>query len=161
VISDQSYVYAGGTGSYVSTAGGSHGDQSVEARMKILQFGGSGSSYRAGILARFAQGSNYYALAIDAAGDVRLLRGSSSPSSASGTCDAVPSELPSVTGAWITLKMQVSGPTNDVHIQTWLNGDPIHDCTTTSSTIAAGSAGVMTYGSSTRAEFDDFRVSSP
>lgn len=160
MISDQSYVYAGGTGSYNSTAGPSNGDQSVEARMKILQFGGSGSSYRAGILAR-VQGSNFYVLAIDAAGDLRLLRGTSSPSSSSGTCDAVPSQLPAVVNTWVSLKIRVAGPANDVHILTWLNGNPVHDCTTTSSTIAAGSAGVMTYGSSTRAEFDDFRIAAP
>jgi hypothetical protein len=161
VISDQSYVYAGGSGSYNSTAGSSWGDQSVEVRMKILQFGGSGSSYRAGVVARNAQGSNFYALALDAAGDLRLLRGSSSPSGASGTCDAVASGVSPVTNTWVKLKIAVSGTGSSVRIRSWLNDGTIHDCTTTSSTIPTGNAGVMTYGSSTRAEFDDFRVSTP
>lgn len=162
VTSDGSFVYTGGGGSYNSTAGKSAWtDQTVEAKVKILGFGGSGSSYRAGIVARFAGSTNFYTLAIDAAGDVRLLRGSSSPSGASGTCDAVPSGLSSLTNTWIDLKLQVSGAAGNVHILTWVNGNAVHDCTTKSSTVAAGKAGVMTYGSSTRAEFGDFRVTTP
>jgi pectate lyase len=162
VLSDPTFVYAGGSGSYVSTAGvASWADQTVQARMKILQFGGTGSSYRAGILARYGQSTNYYTLAIDAVGDVRLLRGTSTPSGAAGTCNAVASGLPAVTNAWLDLKIQVSGPAGNVRIRTWVNASPVHDCTTTSSTLGAGNAGVMTYGSSTRAEFDDFRVSTP
>ena len=160
VITDQSYVYAGGSGSFNATAGSGWGDQTVEARIKILQFGGSGSSYRAGILARNAQGTNFYALSLDAAGDVRLLRGSSSPSGASGTCDAVASGLSAVTNVWVKLRLQVSG-SGSVRLRSWLNDAPVHDCTTTSSTIPTGNAGLMTYGSSTRAEFDDVRVSTP
>jgi hypothetical protein len=162
VVSDASFVYAGASGSYNSTVGtAGFTDQTVEVKMKILQFGGSGSSYRSGIIARFGQSTNYYTLAIDAAGDVRLLRGTSSPSGNSGTCDAVPSGLSTLTNTWIDLKIQVSGVAGNVHILTWVNGNPVHDCTTTSSTLAAGNAGVMTYGSNTRAEFDDFRVSTP
>jgi pectate lyase len=161
VISDQSYVYAGGSGSYNATAGPGWGDQTVEARMKILQFGGSGSSYRAGVVARNAQGSNFYTLSLDAAGDLRLLRGSSSPSGASGTCDAAPSGVSPVTNTWVKLKVAVSGSGSSVRIRSWMNDGMVHDCTTTSSTIPTGNAGVMSYGSSTRAEFDDFRVSSP
>jgi len=89
------------------------------------------------------------------------LRGSSSPSGASGTCDAIPSGLSAVTNTWMKLKLQVSGSAASVVIRSWLNDGPVHQCTTTSSTIASGNAGVMTYGSSTRAEFDDFRVSTP
>jgi hypothetical protein len=162
VSSDMGFVYSGASGSYNSTVGtASWTDQTVEGRVKILQFGGSGSSYRAGIIARYGQSTNYYTLAIDAAGDVRLLRGTSSPSGASGTCDAVPSGLSSLTNTWIDLKIQVSGSAGNVHILTWVNGKPVHDCTTTSSTLAMGAAGVMTYGSNTQAEFDDFRVSTP
>jgi pectate lyase len=162
VTSDSTFVYTGGSGSYNSTAGSATWtDQTVEAKMKILTFGGSGSSYRAGIVARFAQSTNFYALAIDAAGDVRLLRGSSSPSGSTGTCDGIPSGLSTLTNTWIDLKIQVSGAGGNVHILTWVNGNAVHDCTTTSSTVAAGKAGVMTYGSSTRAEFDDFRVTTP
>jgi pectate lyase len=162
VVLDGTRVYKGGNGPYNSTAGSiAWTDQSVESKMKILAFGGTSSSYRAGIIARNAGSTNYYTLAIDAAGYVRLLRGTSTPSGASGACGPALTGLASLTNTWVTLKMQVSGPTNNVRIVTWLNGTQVHDCITTSSTVAAGNAGVMTYGSSTIAEFDDVRVSTP
>jgi pectate lyase len=162
VLTDTSYVYAGGSGSYLSTAGlSTWTDQTVQARMKILAFGGTSSSYRAGIVARLAQSTNYYALGIDATGAVRLLRGTSTPSGATGTCGAVASSLSPLTNAWADLKIKISGPTGNVRVLTWVNAKPVHDCTTTSSTVTAGNAGVFTYGSGTRAEFDDFRVSTP
>ncbi len=159
VVTDGSSVYSGGLGSFFSTAGAATGDQTVQARMKVLALN-SGSSYRAGIVARFASSSNYYTVVIDGAGDVRLMKGSSSVSGASGTCAAEPSGLSSVVGSWVTLRLKVSG-SSSVHIQSWLNGDVVHDCTTTSGTVASGAFGVLTYGTGSRAAFDDVQVSTP
>jgi pectate lyase len=116
VLTDSGYVYAGGSGSYSSTAGlSTWTDQTVQARVKILAFGGTSSSYRAGIVARFAQSTNYYALSVDATGAVRLLRGTSSPSGATGACAATPSGLPR-SRTLDHLKITVSGPSASVHV---------------------------------------------
>ena len=92
VITDGSRVYEGGNGSSMSLAGQpTWTDQTVQARMKVLQFGGTSTSYRAGIVARATDASNLYVFAIDASGAMRLLKGTSSPSGtgATGTCGKV------------------------------------------------------------------------
>jgi hypothetical protein len=162
VVDSATKVYKGGNGTAYSSVAGGTGwtDQTVEATMKITAFGGSGSSYRAGIMARYTGGSNFYVFGLDAANNAVLMRNSSSPSGASGTCDTASSGLTSL-NTQVTLKLQVSGPAANVVLKTWLNGTPVHTCTTTSSTAASGAAGVFTYGSGTLAEFDNFTVSTP
>lgn len=59
------------------------------------------------------------------------------------------------------LRLEVTGPTGNVHIKSFLDGVQVHDCTTISGTLASGQAGVSTYGSNTVAEFDGFKVSTP
>ena len=51
------------------------------------------------------------------------------------------SGLSSVTNQWVKLKIKVAGAASSVRITSWLNDAPVHDCTTTSSTIATGSVG--------------------
>jgi hypothetical protein len=63
-------------------------------------------------------------------------------------------------GAWHTLKLEVSGSTT-VHLRTFLDGTLVHDCTSTSDTVVAGTAGTYVYGSNTIVEFDDVKVSTP
>lgn len=161
--SDPSYVYVGGVGSYRATNGQtSWTNQTIQARMKILHFDSSSSSYRAGILARFGGSTNYYAFQVDGAGDLRLLQGTSTVSG-TGTCATIASSL--AVGTWYTLKLQVSGPASATRLVSSYstNGTtftPAHDCTL-SGAFASGSAGVLTVGANTNAEFDDFAVTTP
>ena len=164
IASDPSFVYVGGLGSYRST-NGSPGwtNQTVQARVKVLRFDSPSSSTRAGLMARFGGSTNYYSFQIDGAGDLRLLRGTSTVSG-SGTCATLGASL--TPGTWYTLKLQASGPIDAVRLVTGYstNGTtfiPVHDCTITSGTLAGGSAGVVTVGSNTNAEFDDFAVTTP
>lgn len=159
VVQAGSHVYRGAVGGYQAFAGDpAMTDQVVEAKLTNLVFGGSGSSYRIGIIARRTSTSNFYAVTLDEAGDLRVLKGSSSPSGSSGECDSV---QVSPAAAGFTLRLEVTGPSGSVNIKTYLDGDPIHNCTTTSGTLAAGAAGVYTYGSKSVADFDDFKVSIP
>jgi hypothetical protein len=48
-----------------------------------------------------------------------------------------------------------------VRLRSYVNGVLFHDCTTTSSTVGGGTAGLISYGSNTRAEFDDIVVTTP
>jgi hypothetical protein len=161
VITDGSLVYRGGNGSFRAFAGSSSWtNQTLQSRIKVLSFGGSGSSYRAGILARYGGSTDYYAFQIDQAGDLRLLRGTSTVSG-SGTCSTAANSL--TTGTWYTLRLQVGGANNNARLISWLstNGTSftqIHDCTITSDTLNSGNAGVLTVGDGTNAEFDDFAV---
>src|SRR4029079_11000683 len=85
-------------------------DQTLTARVKVLQFGGTSTSYRAGIVARATDSSNLYVFAIDASGALRLLKGTSSPSGtgATGTCGkATPAPL-ATTGTWYTMQMKIA-----------------------------------------------------
>lgn len=153
-------VYQGGNGSEESYAGDTAWtDQTVEANVKVTSFGGTSDSYRAGIIARRNGSSNFYAFAIGGDGNLTLRKSTSAPSGSSGTCGAIASGIDAT--KWFTLKMSVSGAAGSVKIKTYLNGVLKHDCTTTSSTVASGSAGVLTYGSSTVARFDDVSVTTP
>jgi hypothetical protein len=67
---------------------------------------------------------------------------------------------------WYTLRLQVSGPINNARLVTSFstNGTtftPAHDCTVTNGTLDSGNAGVITVGTNTNAEFDDFAVTTP
>lgn len=158
VVQSGSYVYKGASGGYQAFAGDAGmTDQVVEAKLSSVVFGGTGSSHRAGIIARRTSTSNFYTVVLDAAGDLRLLKGSSSPSGSSGTCAAAQVSP----GASFTLRLAVTGAAGSVNLKTYLDGNQVHDCTSTSGTLASGSAGVYTYGSNSVAEFDDFKVSVP
>lgn len=60
----------------------------------------------------------------------------------------------------MTMKLQVSG-SSTIQLNTWLDGVPIHTCQSTGTVVTSGSAGVLTYGIGTIAEFDDVRVTQP
>jgi hypothetical protein len=164
MASDPSFVYVGGVGSFRSSAGSaSWTNQTVQSRIKILNFDSASSSLRAGIMARFGGSTNYYSLQIDGVGDLRLLRGTSTVSG-TGTCATVSNTL--AVGTWYTLKLQASGGVNNTRLVSSFstNGTTFtqaHDCTITSGALDAGSAGVITVGTNTNAEFDDFAVTTP
>lgn len=153
-------VYQGGDASEESYAGeAAWTDQTVEANVKVASFGGTSDSYRAGIMARHDGSSAFYVFAIGGDGNLTLRKSTSVPSGNSGTCSAVSAGIDAT--QWFTLKMSVSGAAASVNIKTYLNGVLKHDCTTTSSTVTSGSAGVLTYGSNTVARFDDVSVTTP
>jgi len=164
VITDGSRVYQGGNGSSFSLAGQpTWTDQTITARVKVTQWGGTSTSYRAGIVARATDASNQYVFAIDASGALRLLKGTSSPSGtgASGTCGKVTPAPAAAAGTWYTMQLKVVGTANNVALTTYFNGTMIHDCQTSIGTLAAGAAGTYVYGPNTIAEFDDAKISTP
>ena len=164
VVTDGSRVYQGGNGNSMSLAGqATWTDQTLTARVKVLQWGGISTSYRAGIVARATDTSNLYVFAIDASGALRLLKGTSSPSGtgASGTCGKVTPSPAAAVNTWYTMQIKVVGTGTNVSITTFFDGVMIHDCQTSVGTLPAGAAGTYIYGPNTIAEFDDVKISTP
>ncbi|HMF39125.1 MAG TPA: hypothetical protein VKQ32_00460 [Polyangia bacterium] len=159
VVADGSSVYRGANGSANSLAGSATWtDQTVEARVKVVQFANMKAGSRGGVIARYADANTFYVFLYDGTGGLRLLKTTDVPDNHTGTCGKVDANL--TAGSWHTLKLSVSGSTS-VRLQTFLDGAPVHDCTTTGTTVIAGSAGMYVYGSNTIVEFDDVKVSTP
>ena len=159
VVSDGSSVYRGANGSGNSIAGSaSWTDQTVEARVKVVQFGNTKAGFRAGVIARYANATSFYVFLYDGSGGLRLLKDGDLPPSHAGACAKVDANL--TAGSWHTLKLVVSGSTT-VRLQTFLDGTAIHDCTSASGTVPAGAVGAYVYGANTIVEFDDVKVSTP
>jgi pectate lyase len=156
---NHAYQGAGSSQESVVNATATLADQTVRADIKVVTFGGTGSAYRAGIIARYASPSNFYTLSIDQAGALHLYKSTSVPSSSSGTCGAIASGVDPL--AWHTYQIVVAGTPGSIRITTYLDGVLRHDCTTTSTSVpAAGPIGVVTYGA-TVAMFDNVTASSP
>jgi hypothetical protein len=157
---DGNDAFQGGGASEEALAGdGSWADQTVEARVRVVAFGGDSDTYRAGIVARYASSSAFYVFALGGDGTLTIRRSTGAPSGSSGTCAAVSTNIDP--GEWFTLKLQVTGPSGNVRLRTYLNGTPVHDCTSTATTTASGKIGVLTVGSGTTARFDDVKVLLP
>ena len=108
VIADGSSVYRGANGSGVSIAGApAWTDQTVEARVKVTQFGNDKAGFRGGVIARYASASSFYVFLYDGAGALRLLQNDDMPTGRSGTCGKIDGSL--TAGSWHTLKLVVSG----------------------------------------------------
>jgi len=158
VIDDGGAVYRGANGSGNAIAGSpAWTDQTVEARVKVMQFGNDKPGFRAGVIARYANATSFYVFLIDGAGSLRVLKDGDVPGGHSGACGKIDANP---TPGWHTLKLAVSGSTS-VRLQTFLDGAPVHDCTSTAGPIPAGAAGAYVYGANTIVEFDDVRVSTP
>jgi hypothetical protein len=159
IVSDGGSVYRGANGSGNSIAGdAAWTDQTVEARVKVVQFGNNKSGFRAGVIARYANATTFYVFLYDGTGGLRLLRSDEMPPGRTGSCAKIDANLPA--GSWHTLKLRVSGAAS-VRLQTFLDGTAVHDCTSTSAAIPAGAAGAYVYGANTIVEFDDVKVSVP
>jgi hypothetical protein len=159
VIADGGAVYRGANGSGNSIAGAATWtDQTVEARVKVTQFGNTKAGFRGGVIARYANATTFYVFFVDGAGSLRVLKDGDPPPAHRGSCGKIDANV--TAGAWHTLKLEVSGSTS-VRLQTFLDGAVVHDCTTTSDTIPAGAAGAYVYGANTIVEFDDLTVSTP
>ena len=150
IVTDGSKVYAQqatGTGSTLLTS--SNGmptwtNQSVQARVKVLAFGGQGASYFAAIYARYSN-TGYYALTLRSDGRVAIRKGNSTIGN--------PAPAGIVAGTWYTVRFDVIGPTLNAYV------DGVLKATETDSTIAAG--GIALSAVNATAEFDDVKVTAP
>jgi hypothetical protein len=153
IVADGSNVYKQGTldtAFRVSSAGdASWTDQVVEAKVKVLAFQGSSSSYLAGVYARFQDFDNHYYVSFDSYGAVKIRKKSG------GNNTSLTSEAPTdvVLGTWYTVKLEVIGST----LKAYVDGVPVLVATDTD--IAAGGIAVGTKNAT--AEFDDVRVTKP
>jgi pectate lyase len=120
-------------------------DVSVEARVKVISFNGSSSSYFAGVYARIQSASNYYSFALRSDGKVSIRKTSSNLGS------SVDAGI--VEGEWFDVRFVVRGST----LTGYVNGTQI--ATVTDSSIPSGAIGVGTRNTS--AMFDDVVVSVP
>lgn len=150
IVTDGSKAYAqtaSGAGSTVllSAAGSTAWtDQIVEARVKVLAFSGQGTSYYAGIFARY-DGTDYYSLLLRSDGKLVIRKDTSSIGNAVSAGIA--------TGTWYTVRFEVVGST----LKAYLNG--VLQSTVTDTTLTAG--GIAVSVDNTTAEFDDVKVTKP
>lgn len=150
IVTDGSKVYAQqatGTGSTLllsSNGMTTWADQSVQARVKVLTFGGQSSSYFAAIYARYSS-AGYYSLTLRTDGKVAIRKGT--------TTIGTPGSAGIVTGTWYTVRFDVIGSTLSAYV------DGVLRATETDSSIAAG--GIALSAVNATAEFDDVKVTQP
>jgi hypothetical protein len=127
----------------------------VQARVKVLSFNGSSSSYYAGLCARVQDANNYYCVTLrsDSKVAIRGDIGGSSNSIGSSVSYGV------ATGTWYTVQLAIVGST----ITASINGTPVlpktGDPAITDSSLASG--GIALIVDNADAEFDDVSVSFP
>ena len=128
---------------------------SVQARIKVLSFNGSSSSYYAGVCARVEDADNYYCVTLrsDAKVAIRGDIGGSSNSLGSSVSYGV------AAGTWYTVRLEVVGST----ITASINGTPVlpktGDPAISDASLATG--GIALIVDNADAEFDDVSVSTP
>ena len=132
-------------------------NQSVAARVKIVQFAGSSTSYMATVYARHnggspSAGSAYYgALRSDGRLVLRKRRNGSNS-------NLVTVSAGIAAGTWYTLRLDVTTSGSSANLKLFLNGVLRAEHTDTSNVLTTGQMGVGSYGA--RAEFDDIVVNS-
>jgi pectate lyase len=152
VVDDGTKVYQG-SGSGESSADYNRGDVNVEARVKVVTFGGTSDSYRAGIIARQG-GSGLYSFNVSALGNLTIRQTAVGP-----PCGApVPSGVDPL--QWVVLRLEVRGFSPTHNLKGYVNGVLMIECNSPPGPLN-GQSGVLTYGSGTVARFDDIRVSVP
>jgi hypothetical protein len=153
IVSDDTKVFRQGTLDNqfrISSAGDvAWTDQAVEARVKVLAFTGSSTSYLAGVFARFKDLDNHYFVALQSDGHLKIKKkvGGSS-TSVSSQADAT-----IAAGTWYTVKFTVKGST----LTADLDGKQV--LTVNDSDIPSGGFAVGTKNAT--AEFDDVKVTTP
>ena len=127
----------------------------VQARIKILSFNGSSSSYYAGLCARVQDANNYYCVTLRSDAKVAIrgdIAGSSNSIGSSNSYGVT-------TGTWYTVQLAVVGST----ITASINGTPVlpksGDPAITDASLTSG--GIALIVDNTDAEFDDVSVSVP
>ena len=130
-------------------------DYTVQARVKIVQFGDTTIGSRAGVIARYHDSSNSYNFCLTGNNMLALRVGGGSSGMVTG-CNDIPFNV--AIGTWYTLRITVSGST----ITTYLDGVQKQTCKDTSLT-APDKAGLFTVGDApgTLAAFDDVEISTP
>lgn len=157
VASDGSFVYRQGTvvnTLRVASAGSAAWqNQSVQARVKVLAFGGTtvSSSYFAAIYARYTDGDNHYYLALRSDGKISIRRKIAGSNASIGSA-ITPGAL-IATGTWYTVKLEIVGTT----LSSSVDGVLYESVTDTS--FASGKAGVGSTNASV--VFDDVVVRLP
>ncbi len=130
-------------------------DLIVQARIKIVSFNGSSSSYYAGLCARVQDANNYYCVTLrsDTKVAIRGDIGGSSNSIGSSNSYGV------ATGVWYTVQLEVVGST----ITASINGTPVlpksGDPAITDASLTSG--GIALIVDNAEAEFDDVSATTP
>ena len=130
-------------------------DVIVTARVKIISFAGSSSSYYAAVCARVADADDWYCVTLRSDGNVAI-RGDIAGSSGSIGSSA---SYGVVTGTWYTVQLEVVGST----ITASINGVPVlpksGSSAITDSSVTHGGVGLAVDNGV--AEFDDVTVTTP
>lgn len=133
----------------VSAGSGQWSDLTVEARVKVLDFGGQSTSYQAIVCGRFKDRDNYYYAALDSTGKLSIKKNTTVTSHLTLTSTAAQI----VVARWYTVKLQISGNT----LTAFLDG--ALKLTATDRDLSTGSVGLGTRNAT--AEFAAVRVTSP
>jgi hypothetical protein len=130
-------------------------DVIVTAKVKIVSFAGSSSSYYAAVCARVADADDWYCVTLRSDGNVAI-RGDIAGSSGSIGSSA---SYGVVTGTWYTVQLEVVGST----ITASINGTPVlpkaGSSAITDSSVTHGGVGLAVDNGV--AEFDDVTVTTP
>ncbi len=129
-------------------------DMTVTAKVMVTSFGQSSSANRAEVYARYQDPGHFYALSIRGDGKLGLRRNASGLGTAAGVSVGE--------NEWHVLEIRVSGSTDDVVVEGYLDGTLLTTATDSggSPTGEMGTVGVGVYGGAL-AVFDDVTVSSP
>jgi hypothetical protein len=153
IVTDETNVYEQATMSNnfrVAVAGdAAWTDQVVEARVKVLSFGGGSTSYLVGVYARFQDLDNHYYVALREDGKVAIrmrLEGSSTTLGSAVEAGIVP-------GTWYEVRLEAVGSS----LTAYLDGEL--KVTVTDGSISAGAVGLGSTNAT--AVFDDVAVSAP
>ena len=157
VVDDDSNVYEqtqfdGNTLRVANVSNACWDDQVVEARVKVLDFGGQSTSYSANVFARYLNSSTYYVLGVNSGSNGQLFIGKA----ANGSLQRLATKglgFDEQEDVWFTLRLEAVGTS----LKGYVNGTlqlEASDAQITSGGVAVGT----THAS---ARFDDVRVTRP
>jgi hypothetical protein len=158
VVDDDSGAYEqtqfdGNTLRVASVTNACWGDQVVEARVKVLDFGGNSTSYSANVFARYVSPSTYYVLGMNSGSNGQLFIGKA----ANGGLERLATKgglgFDDQEDVWFTLRLEVVGS----DLRAYVNGTL--ELEASDSQITSGGVAVGTTHASAR--FDDVKVTNP
>jgi pectate lyase len=158
VVTDGSEAYEQGLTDnhpqFSMVADGCFADQAVEARVKVLDFPGSSTSYYVALFARALGPTTHYFLAFDSTGKLSLRKRVNSSGNGSTRLGSDKALSPRIDdGEWHTLRLEAVGTTLTAYV------DGAEELSATDGSIASGSVAVGTLNGT--AVFDDVRVTVP
>jgi hypothetical protein len=152
IVLDGTKVYQQGTldtqGRFSAAGNVSWRDQVVEAKVKVLAFTGSSSSYQAAVYARFTPDAHYY-VALQSNGDFKIKKFSGGNNTSISSAASVDVAV----NTWYTVKLEVIGTA----LKAYLNGTAVLNAT--DADVTAGGVAVGTKNAT--AAFDDVKVTAP